>query len=132
MIHDLAGLCKQISRRQILHHPKDKRNITRKSDMHTRDVTNILDHLEETEEKLCGRGSATKSRLGWARSTTSSSSRRFPPRGTRQGVGRLYEEQVPPTPAVTSPQGRKVLNSAFQRHTPHCKSIQMVIYLRRD
>lgn len=29
------------------------------------------------------------------------------------GVGRLYKEQVPPTPAVTSPQGRKVLNSAF-------------------
>lgn len=45
---DLAGLCKEISRR--LHHPKDKKTITRESEIHTRDVTVTLNHLEKTGE----------------------------------------------------------------------------------
>ena len=65
MVFDLACICKQISRRQILHYPKDKKFITRKSEIHMRDVTIILDHVEKTEEKAYGSGSATKRRLGW-------------------------------------------------------------------
>lgn len=65
MILDLAGLCKQTTRRQVLHHPKDKKIITGKTETHTRDVTITLDHLQKTEVNACGSGRATKSRLGW-------------------------------------------------------------------